>query len=76
MEYRITESQIMVGWSHRTGFCAHWYISRRGIGAEVGTIVPGGESVLLLDYDTTTNKVSVLVAGSHRHGGSDGVPDF
>jgi hypothetical protein len=56
----------MVGWPHERGFCVHWYISRRGIGAEVGTIVPGGDSVLLVDYDATTNTVDVLVAGSHR----------
>jgi hypothetical protein len=65
MEYRITELWVMVGWRRGAEFCAHWYIGRHGIGAEVGTIVPN-ESVLLVDYYAPTNTVDVLVSGLHR----------
>jgi hypothetical protein len=58
----------MIGWSHGNGFCAHWYIARRGIGAEVVASAPGRESVLLVDYDALMNMVDVIVAGPNRCG--------
>jgi hypothetical protein len=70
MEYRISDYRIMIGWPHSNGFCAHWYIARRGIGAELGESAPGGEAVLLVDYDALMNTVDIIVAGAHqcRHG--------